>query len=531
MRKALTFLMVWGCAAGVPAAQATRLALVEGADLRAGDERVGQLVRAGALRLDRAEPDTVLPGRRHERFVQLHGGVPVFGGEVVRQSDAAGTVSVFGTYYEGLEGVPTLPRLGPEQAAARVAALAGQSPLAGAELVVFPRRDGGGYSLAWHLRAFEGARRYAYFIDALDGTLVHRLADLPTQARAPAAVGLGHGVLNDAKKMSAESQGGSFRAVDNLRPATILSYDLKGDLARVDAFLHGVGRITAADLAVDADNDWTDGAVVDAHTYIGWTYDYYFKRFGRRGLDGRDGPLFAILHPASRATARSQPDDIIDTYYANAFYAGAGLMVFGEGLPPELRLDTGQQVDYVAGSLDVVAHELTHGVTDSTSRLIYEGESGALNEAFSDIMGTSAEFFFQEPGNGPLRAGIRSMASPTAFNDPDHYGVRFVASGPCGEQNDECGVHINSGIVNHAFYLAVEGGRNRVSGLAVQGVGAANREQMERVFYRAFTLMLPRAADFALARAATVQSARDQFGAGSAPERAVTQAWTAVGVQ
>jgi len=91
-------------------------------------------------------------------------------------------------------------------------------------------------------------------------------------------------------------------------------------------------------------------------------------------------------------------------------------------------------------------------------------------------------------------------------------------------------VHINSGIVNQAFYLAVEGGRNRVSGREVQGVGAANREQVEKVFYRAFTQLLPSNATFSLARAATIQAARDLYGSNSNAERAVTQAWTAVGV-
>jgi Zn-dependent metalloprotease len=91
-------------------------------------------------------------------------------------------------------------------------------------------------------------------------------------------------------------------------------------------------------------------------------------------------------------------------------------------------------------------------------------------------------------------------------------------------------VHINSTIASHAFYLAIEGGTNRTSGLAVQGVGGGNREQIEKVFYRGFTQLLPSNATFSLARAATIQAARDLYGAGSAPERAVTQAWTAVGV-
>jgi Zn-dependent metalloprotease len=91
-------------------------------------------------------------------------------------------------------------------------------------------------------------------------------------------------------------------------------------------------------------------------------------------------------------------------------------------------------------------------------------------------------------------------------------------------------VHINSSIPNHAFYLAIEGGTNRTSGLPVEGVGAANREQIEKVFYRAFAFLLPSSARFSTARAATIQAARDLYGANSPAERAMTQAWTAVGV-
>jgi thermolysin len=117
------------------------------------------------------------------------------------------------------------------------------------------------------------------------------------------------------------------------------------------------------------------------------------------------------------------------------------------------------------------------------------------------------------------------MENPAQFGFPDHYTTRYI--GP----QDNGGVHINAGIPNQVYYLAIEGGRNRTSGLSVQGVGAANREQIEKVMYRAFTLMMPSAANFATARLVTLQSARDLYGAGSAPERALMQAWTAVGVQ
>src|SRR5918993_4928842 len=195
----------------------------------------------------------------------------------------------------------------------------------------------------------------------------------------------------------------------------------------------------------------------------------------------------------------------------------------------------------MSGALDIVAHEITQGVTDFTSDLIYRNESGALNESFSDIMGTAVEFFFHAPGDGLLRAdyvcgedavraatsplnGLRSMANPTAYGHPDHYSIRFLGL------DDNGGVHINSGISNHAFYLAIEGGTHRLSGVTVTGVGSGNREQMEKVFYRAFTQLLTANATFSMARAATIQAAQDLYGAGSAAQNAVTQAWTAVGV-
>jgi Zn-dependent metalloprotease len=179
---------------------------------------------------------------------------------------------------------------------------------------------------------------------------------------------------------------------------------------------------------------------------------------------------------------------------------------------------------------------LSHGVTEFSSNLIYLNESGALNEAFSDIMGTSAEFFFQPPGTGSRQAdyligedvirpgGLRSMSNPAAYGDPDHYSKRFLGS------EDNGGVHTNSAIASQAFYLAIEGGTNATSGRSVQGIGGANREQMEKVFYRGFTELLPANATFSVARAATIQAARDLYGAGGNVERAVTEAWTAVGV-
>jgi thermolysin len=181
---------------------------------------------------------------------------------------------------------------------------------------------------------------------------------------------------------------------------------------------------------------------------------------------------------------------------------------------------------------------LTHGVTEFTSDLIYANESGALNESFSDMIGTSVEFFYQPAGYGPLKAdylmgedvitpgGIRSMSNPAAYGQPDHYSRRAIL--PLSEDNG--GVHENNSIGNQAYYLAIEGGTNRTSGLSVQGVGPANRDQIEKVMYRGFTQLMPANATYSVARAVTIQAATDLYGATSAAVRAITQAWTAVGV-
>jgi thermolysin len=373
-----------------------------------------------------------------------------------------------------------------------------------------------------------------YFVDAKTGAIVRQLSDLKTQT---AAVGRGTGVLGDTKKMSASSTSGQFYTIDELRPPQIVSFDLKGNIGRTLDFLNGRIALGLADVAVDSDNDWRDGVTVDAHAYTGFTYDYFFKRHNRAGLDGRNIRILSLVHPVNRQDIQSQSNDIVGTFYLNAFYAGDGIMVYGEGLPPGfVLLPFRQTVDFFAAGLDVIAHELSHGVTDFTSNLVYANESGALNEAFSDVMGVSVEFMFQPPGTGLRQAdytigedvirpgGLRNLANPAAFNDPDHYSRRFIGS------EDNGGVHLNATIPGHAFYLAIEGGSNRTSGASVTGVGAANREQIERVFYRAFTLLMPAGANFSTARAATIQAARDIFGNGSAAERAVTEAWTAVGV-
>jgi Zn-dependent metalloprotease len=170
-------------------------------------------------------------------------------------------------------------------------------------------------------------------------------------------------------------------------------------------------------------------------------------------------------------------------------------------------------------------------------------------------MGTSIEFFFEPAGNGrkqadyflgedlsadtfdPLTFALRSMENPGLFChgggfgcDPDNYRKLFNPPGPCLPANDRCGVHINSGIANQAFYLLVEGGTNRTSGISVAGLGAANRERAEKIFFRGFTAFLTPTAQFADARRATLRAAEELYGTGSVEATQTAAAWTAVGV-
>ena len=499
--------------------------------LRDWDQEIDRMVRNRQLVSRQVREDTLIPGRVHERFTQYYRGIPVFGGDVARQLDRGQTVSIFGTLYHGISLEP-MPTLSVDDAAEVIRSLTDVAlPVSRLpNLTILPSQDGDGeYRLTYRAKVMTGEDLRVYFIDAQSGAVSFEYSERET------IVGVGRGVLSDEKKISVDENTTPPTARDRLRPPDILTFDMRGNLSRTTSFLNGITALGVSDLATDSDNEWEDGPVVDAHVYAGWTHDYLFKRFGRRGLDDANIPIISLVHPVRREDVFSHPLSIIGLYFLNAFYAGDGIMVYGVGLPPTLTAG-GQRWNYLSGALDVVAHELTHGVTDFSSGLIYLNESGALNEAFSDIVAAGVEFMFQQQGTGLMTAdymvgedvitpgGIRSMAEPQAYGDPDHYSNRFLGT------SDNGGVHTNSGIANQAFYLAIEGGTNRTSGIPVSGVGSTNREQIERIFYRAFAQLLPSNATFALARTACIQAARELYGAGSAAEAAVTSAWSAVGV-
>ena len=261
-----------------------------------------------------------------------------------------------------------------------------------------------------------------------------------------------------------------------------------------------------------------DAAVNEAYDYSGDTYDFFHDLFGRNSLDDAGMTLISSVHVAEvDGAGKFQP-------MSNAFWDG-GQMAYGDG--------DGEVFTRFTASLDVVAHELTHGVQSYTSNLAYRGQSGALNEHLADVFGAlvrqwrrgeTAERASWLIGAEVLvpaatRRGIRDMEHPgTAFTDdpalgtdpqPDH--MREIYDGPA----DSGGVHINSGIPNRAFVLVA------------QALGGPAWETAGRIWYDAM-LQLTRTSRFADMAQLTAQIAGDRFDA--ATKKAVKAAWRKVGL-
>ena len=485
------------------------------AEVPAMARAVDVMLNSGHLVYERYQVDGSFQGRHHERMNQYHSGIRVFGGQLVWQKQSGLVLSVTGNLYDDI-GINTTPSLTTSQAEARALELEGPEAFAvgDIELVILPLTDR--YALAYYVRTRSPGALQVSFIDAHSGERLLTWNDLHTQHEG---VGLGIGTWGDRKKMTTEQAAGTYRAVDTIRPFGIKTYDVNFNayawnnyMAETDAFL-----------ATDRDNEWTDGAVVDAHVYSGYTYDYYFKRYNRYGIDDRGLVAINYVHFLPQSAG-----------FNNAFYDSYdNSMNYGDG--------DGIESTFNSAALDIVAHEITHGVTNHSSDLIYRNESGALNEAISDIMGVATEFFFQPVGDGRLQADwvmdedsfinfgeyIRSFSDPLSarYPNPDHYRIRYLGD------EDNGGVHSNSSIVNHAYYLMVMGGTNRTSGVSVNGIGFAQMEQIERIFYRGFMYYLVPSSNFSDAREATIRAARELYGSGSVEEQTVRAGWNAVGVQ
>jgi len=262
----------------------------------------------------------------------------------------------------------------------------------------------------------------------------------------------------------------------------------------------------------ESDASVNDIAVNEAYDYSGDTYDFYSQVFNRNSVDDHGLKLKSTIH--------------YDVDYDNAFWNGQQ-MIYGDG-----DKDLFQRFTI---SIDVIGHELTHGVTQNEAQLVYRGQPGALNEHFSDVFGSLVKQWVNNQtadqadwliGQGLFTSSVqgtalRSMKDPgTAYDDPN------LGKDPQPAQmkdfvhtnSDNGGVHINSGIPNKAFFLAA----TNIGGYAWQKAGL--------IWYRTLTGGLTPTATFHAASNATVTAATVLFGNNSTEQKAVIDAWSSVGI-
>ena len=291
-------------AAGIAAAQAPSAPGVAGFRSDRGHlaerHRAAVVGRDGrgdeARRRPGAQPDAGrhrLAGHVHERYQQYANGIRVVGGEITRQSAGGVTTSIFGELQQ-VSGVADRPDLSEDAARDRFRALsprqmADDRPI---ELVILTKDDGS-HALAYTTHVWTAAGWMRTYLDATSGEVLLQYNDMQTPVcrRHRHRRARRHQEDQHAARLGPLPRRRSAAAAgpDHLRHA--------GQPAQTDRYLDGIYVATTSDIASDSDNVWTDGASVDAHVYLGYTYDYYFKRFGRKGLDDRNAPIYAMTHP------------------------------------------------------------------------------------------------------------------------------------------------------------------------------------------------------------------------------------------
>jgi Zn-dependent metalloprotease len=471
--------------------------------------------------------DTVVDadGDTHVRMDRSYRGLPVRGGDLVVHQAADGSWEGASLTLGSAPDLAVTPAVG--RAAAESAALApsktnraieGEAVETAPELVV--DAVAGKPRLAWEVLSGgvqqDGTpSRLATYVDARTGKV------LRTEQHIQTADGSGQSLYGGTVPLSTTAVTGGFELKDPTRGNTYTT-DMNNKTDSMFCQLFG-SRCSFGTLFTDADNLWGNGtnsnrqsAAVDAQYGTNVTWDYFENVHGRNGIFGDGRGSFNRVHYGSG--------------YANAFWNGS-YMTYGDGD----GVDFGPLV-----SLDVAGHEMTHGVTENTANLTYSGESGGLNESTSDIFGTLVEFhaanasdpadyLIGEEFDLKQHLGFRRMDRPSS--DGASYDCWTAGVGSAD-------VHYSSGVGNHFFYLLAEGsGAKTIGGVAhdsptcngsaVTGIG---RDAAGAIWFRALSVYMTSSTNYAGARTATLNAARDLYGAGSAQQNAVAAAWSAVSV-
>ncbi|MFF4626710.1 M4 family metallopeptidase [Streptomyces griseorubiginosus] len=338
------------------------------------------------------------------------------------------------------------------------------------------------------------------------------------------AAGDGKSLYSGTVALNTTQSGSTYQLKDATRGNTYT-----GDAAnKTDlCFLNICFSRAPATLFTDADNHWGTGATsdrataaVDAQYGTDVTWDYYKNVHGRNGIGGDGKGSYNRVHYGNS--------------YNNAFWDDSCFcMTYGDG--------DGTQLGPLV-SLDVAGHEMSHGVTSKTAALTYSGESGGLNEATSDIFGSLVEFYAGNSSDlGDYLIGekiVRSGFGRDALRYMDKPSKDGKSADSWSSSVGNLDVHYSSGVANHFAYLLAEGsGPKTINGVSynsptsngstVTGIG---RDKLGTIWYRALTVYMTSSTNYAGARTATLNAAKDLYGAGSTEYNAVAAAWSAVNV-
>lgn len=444
-------------------------------------------------------------GMQHIRLQQYYQGIPIEGKVYIIHSKNEKILSANGSYQQDV-AMEIAPQISKSKAY-KIALLYFNAQQYNSdinnpegELVILPHNGSEILAYKFDLYSSVPLKREFVYVNAITGELAQAITRIHHQDR----IGTAETMYSGTQEITTDSVSGYFRLRENGRGNGIITYNANNKPS--------TDYITDF---VDDDNYWNDTTNFDAAAYechfaTEKTYDFFLEKFGRDSYDGNGAQLISYVH--------------IGENYANAYWNGEA-MHYGDG--------DGERYDPLT-SVEVTAHEITHGLTEYTAGLIYQNESGALNESFSDIMGVSVDNYCNpgpvnfEIGNdfSLIGNGFRNMAYPNSKNDPDTYKGRYWVTGNL----DNGGVHSNSGVQNYWFYLLVEGG------IGVNDLGNAYKvkaigiEKAVQIAYRNLAVYLIPNSNYANARRYSIQAATDLYGECSQEVISVTNAWYAVGV-
>ena len=428
------------------------------------------------LLLVKETTDTQL-GTKVLRYNQQFEGYEVWPAQVITNTSAQGYLTVVtGAYVATPEGLDLSATVQPEVAvksAYQHLGLVAPAKLPQPILKIYSDK-GKAQELAYEVQVEGGMRDSQVFIGARSGQVLASISKICT---GTAVSGTGVGLLSSTPlPLNLYQEGTSYYAFDTTKTMfNGTTTPFSGVIRVKDAAATGGFPISSS-----LRYGFPDKEAASALYSMGKVYDFYKSTFARESWDGSGGSLIG--------TIRVKNDD--GSLMNNAYWNGSE-MFFGSA-------------DKFAGAIDVVGHEVTHGVIQQDARLVYSGQQGALNESFADIFGEAVEDYVTVgAADWKLGTGLASFARD--FIQPEAYAQPSTMSAYINTTQDNGGVHINSGIPNHAYYLLAVG-------LSGGGIGKPKSLQ---IFYRALNTKLSANSSFLDLRLAVVKSAEELHGVGS----------------